>query len=325
MYLRPLLLLSIVMFFYQSSHAQSQFGYGMDATTLANGRIIASPPLPMLYFKAGTQKFTVEPGYVTGNLNTTDATDSGAVTTGQISGGGGAIAYNYARHDWGGFYIMILGDSVSGNINYAQQSGCGSTCEQVNMANIKGAYGTLTFGGHVTWIGGRENDFFSFGTFGGPAVTAASLSQRVTISTGNTVTDDFEMKSNPIFPTFLFGVQFGFRFSNYLVINPYYMGNWAISTTCVPYQVTQTYVQGPNTGASVPYCGGPNGNATLATTTNQIEIKGDFQAIGVNVGIPALGLSLNAYTYPVQTAISTTVKNMQMNAYVVALTLGGGG
>ena len=203
--------------------------YGLQAASYANNLLVASPPLPMLFMKSGASRYSVQPGYVEGKIDATRDSGAGSNamrTSGKFYGGGGTIAFNRAFTDSFGFYIMAFGNNIGGDFSTEQATGCPAGCPKTEAKDIKAALGAASVGMNWTMLGGSPSNIFSAGLFVGPAITTASMTQRVmrTDSSG-AVTDDFEMKVNPTFATALFGLQLGIRVGDWLLINPYIMSN----------------------------------------------------------------------------------------------------
>ena len=295
----------------------TEAGYGLQTSTYINTLLVASPPLPMLFMKPGVNRISLQPGYVEGKLDALSNTGSGSVNTrtrGQVYGGGGAAAFNHAFSESLGFYVLGFGNKVGGEFSVIQESGC-SPCTRTDMRDIKSSFVAGGAGLNWTFLGGSPSSIVSAGVFGGPAVTAISMSQQVVKSDGTTVTDDFEMKLSPTFLTALFGLQFAFRIGDWFLINPYLLSNWVFNEQCHTYEVTKTTVSGPLVGRSTSTCGGST-NGSPATTTHQIEMKGDVASIGVNLGFPSMGFSVNVFSMPSVPYSGSVLKELKTNLYV---------
>lgn len=296
--------------------------YGMQAANYGAGALIASPPLPMLYMKAGMSRFSIQPGYVSGGIDSISGSPSGEYETqGSFSGLGGALAYNHALADSLGYFVMGMGDQVTGDFSYRSTS-CTPYCSSVDTKGIRAAFYSAAIGLNWTFMGGSPDSAISAGIFLGPSLTAATLTQRVAATdSSGALTDDFEMKTAPTFATAVIGVQLGIRFGDYLIVNPYAMTNVNLNDDpCQSYEVTGETVHGTLAGQSTPTCGGAT-TGVAATTNHKIDVRGNFGAVGINLMIPHLGISMSVYTVP-NTPSDVTMKGLKVNAYVLALSFG---
>lgn len=298
----------------------TEAGYGLQASNYLNSLLVASPPLPMLVMKTGTSRYSIQPGYIEGKLDALDPSTSTSRTRGQVFGGGGAFGFNHAYTDSVGVYVLAFGNKAGGEFSVVQETGCSPTCIRTDMRDIASSFIAAGVGINWTFIGGAPTSVFSAGLFAGPAMTMVNMSQKVVRTDGATVTDDFEMKLSPSFVTALFGLQMGFRVGDWVTINPYLMANWVFNDQCQTYEVTKVNVAGSLAGRSTSTCGGSS-NGSPATTTHQIEMKGDVSAIGVNVGLSKIGAALNLYSMPSVPYKGSVLGSMKTSTFILTLAL----
>ena len=303
-----------------TASAQTSFteaGYGLQTSTYVNTLLVASPPLPMLFMKPGMKRLSLQPGYIEGKLDAVESSSgTSSRTKGQVYGGGGAIGFNHALGESLGYYVLGFGNRVGGEFSVTQESGC-SPCTRTDMKDIKSSFYALGAGLNWTFLGGSQGSVVSAGIFAGPAVTSISMTQQVVKNDGTGVTDDFEMKVSPTFVTALFGLQLGFRIGDWFLINPYLLSNWVFNEQCHTYEVTKVTTSGPLVGRSTSTCGGST-NGGPATTTHQIEMKADVAAIGVNLGFPQAGASINLFSMPQLPYSGSVLKEIKANTYIAA-------
>ncbi len=299
------------------SRAQSipTITYGIQAATYGAGALIANPPLPLLYMKAGDNRFAIQPGYVDGHIDDISGSPSGDFRTeGSFKGSGGAIAFNHALTNSLGFFVMGMGAQVKGDFSYSQASGCTGQCSVTSMNDITSSFTSLAAGVNWTFVGGETSDRFSAGLMIGPSYTGATMSERfVNTDSSGTTTDDFTLKTNPSFMTALLGLQVGFNLTDWLILNPYFLTNVNLNEDrCRDYEVTEERVHGTLAGRSTATCGGGS--------DSKIDVSGNFSSLGLNVIFPKIGLSFSAFTVP-SAPTDVTMKALKVKAYVLSVGL----
>lgn len=282
--------------FASKAHGISSISNGLQAASATGASILANPPLPMLYMKSGAQRFSIQPAYVEGKMDSLSEPNNGSTTfreVGKIYGAGGALGYSYAFTDTFGLYFLAVGSNVGGDFAYVPTDINANTLE---TKNIKSSFGAAGLGFTWTAIGGKPEDIFSLGLLGGPAISSFHLSQRVinTMTSSGTVTDDFEMETTISLPMVFVGLQLGIRLESFL-INPYFVGFSSVDNKkCHDYKVKSVSVDGNLDGASTTECGGDGQGG--GSTRNQINIIDGTEAFGVNVGYLPWHVAINVFS-----------------------------
>jgi hypothetical protein len=293
------------LFFLLSAKAKAfhEASYGLQTLAHANNAVLASPPLPMLYMKAGVGQLSVQYAPFSGSI---DSTLNGFRTAGDVKGNGAALSYNKALSDSLGFYLLAAFNQLTGDFSYT-----GPTNDKTYMRDIEAQATNIGLGINWNFIGGSESDFFTAGLILGGASENISMTQRiVSINNSSTTTDDFKMKTNPADPTMMVGLQAGLKLGGFIV-NPYFIGVTGFSDSdCRDYTVTETTVNGPMVGQSSSSCSGQN----------KILLKTGFTAMGIRLHYQPLGISLNAVSFPSEPSESE-LKPLKLNLVMIAISL----
>lgn len=289
-------------------YAFHEASYGLQSLTYANNTVMGSPPLPMLYMKGGDSQFTIQYSPFSGSI---DGTDSGFRTQGSFQGGGGAFSWNRAWSDTWGYYLLGVYNTLSGDFSYTSQT-CTPFCTTTEMRDVQAQASSFNLGLNWTMLGGGENDLVTLGLLFGGSVAQTAMAQRVrNTDSSNVVTDDFKMKTNPVVPSAILGLQLGLKFGGF-VVNPYFIGVTSFADSdCYDYTITETTVAGSLGGQSSPTC-------AAGGVQNKILLKSGFSSLGLRLHYQPWGLSVNAVTLGTAPSESD-LKSLKINSFTVAL------
>ncbi|MBI2071171.1 MAG: hypothetical protein HYT79_11285 [Elusimicrobia bacterium] len=323
-FLTFLLSLSLIPHF---THGFHEAGLGIEASHFTNRLLMTNPPLPMLYYKKGSYRISVQPNFITGDL---DVSDSLAQDTGDFEGFGGAASLSYAFADRWGLFLWGLGNALSGNFKHNVPS-CGARgiCT-VDMKNTDASLVAVS-GGLVYQLFGGTDSGFSLPLFAGPSFMQAKFSQNILNSdTTSGIREDFDMEASPTFSGFFVGAQAGIDIGKNLKLNPFFILGKTLGDECRSFNVTTIRVAGPGTSSdldlaneSTPECGGTTGTPPRARTRSRfMGYDQSLSGAGLNIVFKPWGLSANITAPILKSGLAKENRDPEVTTFSISWSFG---
>lgn len=248
-----------------------------------NGSLMASPIMPIQFNpKAGENTFSIRPTVFQADSGLQE--HDGARWKAKFSGKGAAGMYHWQISSDFGVYGLAMYNQIDEGEFIGRGSDPSDEDQDVYSLDVTANFMQTSFGFTYNLI---NSSWFGLQLLAGPTLTVAEATQRV-YQAHPADPDDFMMTINPSVVGALAGVQLGIKLFDYFAINPYFMMSAPLNETCVEYtsKVTQS---GDLVGISDPACNSSSGNP-------QLEYDTSFTTVGVNILVPAWGLSFNVMT-----------------------------
>lgn len=261
--------------------AYASRGFALKAMAHANAALMASPVLPSLKAKSGSNEFALRPAYFSAESQG-DSLSSNYQRSLDYSGSGLALLFHrQMSHSWG-FFLTGMGNQIKGDFSTTSQHQ-GSSIE-VDSKGVNSSMYQLASGFTLTMF---KDSAFPIQFFAGPSLTNTKVEQTVTSNQG----DDFDMTMEPSTMGYMVGAQVGLFLSSWLAFNPYYVvgGMMNAADQCQKF-TSKVRSYGPFWDFGEPACqDGQN------SSTSKLEYDTSFAAIGLNVLLPTLGVSVNLF------------------------------
>lgn len=286
--------------------AVTSFDKPIKTMAFLNGSLMATPTRSIEYAqKAGKQTFSLRPVYF--EADTGVQTYDGARWGAEFKGGGFAAEYHGQLTSRFGFYVLAMFNQISSGEFLGRGSDPSNELEDIYSLDVSSHFFQTSLG--LTWqvINGSN---IALEVMAGPSFTNAYAKQRV-YQADPSDPEDYEMEMAPQTMGYVYGVQAGIKLSKYLSINPYYMVSASLGEKCSEYKITSSVHLGNDSRLSDYSCDASH---------NELKLEYDisFTTFGVNIGVPAWGVSINVYTELEQIP---GIEGTEPNLYYITLTL----
>ncbi|MBI4401507.1 MAG: hypothetical protein HY581_07740 [Nitrospirae bacterium] len=270
------------------SFAQQSGGQASTAIRTAismNNRLLANPPLPLLYLRKGDYKITFQPAYFTGKVDGTDG--EGLPVKGDFDGWGGAVNMSYAFADQWAVYGLVLGSTLSGDFTQVDTSSGITPFKEFRMSGADAS--SVTLGGGLSYqFFGETPGGFTLPVFLGPTLTIRNTESRI-VETGFPVgggpfgvAADYDLKSKGVTPGLFAGIHAGIPLGDYFLLNPF-------ATFYYSFQRTMS----GEVGAVRVDDGNPQNSLNSFRRGLRVEAAANGANVGANLVYRPWGLSVN--------------------------------
>ncbi len=251
--------------------------FAIKAVAHANGALMASPPLPSLFSPKGRNELSLRPAMFEASNEENRGNDPKLV---DYSGYGGALLLNHQSSNRFGLFFLAMGNQVTGEFSGPGEITTDS--DYTIFANdVKSSLLQVSAGASFSVMKGS---IIELQLFTAPSFTKTLVEQTI-IQNEPTDPDDFDMILDPAILTYFAGAQVGIRISRYFTLNPYFIMTGLLNSedSCQSYTTT---VRIPGNLFDAP-----DENCQSGLT----EYDPTFNAFGVNILFPTLGLGINAF------------------------------
>lgn len=271
-----------ILFYISEAMAASSFDKPVKTMAFVNGSLMASPVMPISFAsKKGRNRFSVRPSFFEADSGLQE--HDGARWKAKFAGKGLAIMYQWQIFDRAGLYVLGMYNQLDSGEFLGRGNDPSDPQQDVISRDVSANFLQTSLGANISLLNFNN---LALELLVGPTFTKANAEQRV-VQEDPSNPDEFIMKLSPTVFGTLLGLQLGIKFSEWFAINPYFMISTPLGDKCVEYDLT-IIQSGDQTGLSDRACDTGGGKP-------QVEYDTSFSTLGLNVLIPRLGLSVNAF------------------------------
>lgn len=297
--------ISLLSFDSQAAHLPGQPFTAADVALNANNILVANPPLPMLRYKQGEYKITVQPGYFWGDIDATGRDSmqqqSGANTLTHRSGSfrGWSLGTNasYSFADRWGVYFYINGVSLSGDFKDSGPEAGNPSRGVKEIRDASASYIVMSPGIVYQFFSERK---YTMPVFVGPMFTRVQMSQRIVDTPQAGTGNDYDLEGSELLKGVLIGAHTAIDYK-FLRFNPFVIYGHSMDDS-IGLQVKNTRLNG---GAANGYLS-MNDYVALSRTLNNPS----FLGVGMNLVYLPWNLSVNV-TSPILGAQGDVLRTMK--------------
>lgn len=280
--MKKIIFLIAITCFTQNVSASKDFA--LKAVAHANGSLMANPPMPQLFGKQGDSKLLLRPSVFSASNEDHRDVDPKIV---DYSGTAAAIMYYNQFSERSGYFVIGMGTQLSGEFTSPGEV-VGDPDYIIYANDVESSSYQASIGMYYSLI---KQNHIEVQLLAGPAWTKTKVQQTI-VQNDPANPDDFDMSLEPSLLTYFAGVQMGYKFSDYFVINPYFVISDLVNSS----DRCQTYSSVVRVHGNLFDLGDQNCYEGNNSSTSKIEYDTSFSSIGLNAYIPKWGLTINLFS-----------------------------